>query len=91
MFGSFFEQMDTYECLLEVDKNGSIQRQRLQAPRMMIEQTFLKLAKEASRISFPMRIKLSRPFQVYSHFDKIMLNREASIEVKNRFFTDKEN
>lgn len=91
MFENFFDQMTTLECNLEIERNGSVQRQIVQAPKLAIQQTFLKLAQEARTKNFPMRFKLSRPIQVYSPFDKMMLNREVSIEVKNRFFTDKEN
>lgn len=91
MFENFFDQMTTFECNLEIERNGSVQRQIVQAPKLAIQQTFLKLAQEARIKNFPMRFKLSRPIQVYSPFDKMMLNREVSIEVKNRFFTDKEN
>ena len=90
MFEDIRNQMDVYECLFEINVNGSIHKQSMQAPRLIIEKQFIDLMSSASQDNRPVHIKLSRPVAIWDSFERKMIQREHSIEVKNRAYLEME-
>lgn len=82
--------MDVYTCSFEVNVNGVVQRQTMQAPRMMLEQQFMSLMEQAYQDTRPIMVKMSRPNDIWDPFDKKMIRRENSIVVKNSAYIDME-
>ena len=82
--------MDIFECLFEININGSIRKQAIQAPKLIIEKQFIDLISSASQDSSPVLIRVSLPVAVWDSFEKKMIQREHSIEVKNRAYLEME-
>lgn len=83
MFENLRNQMDIFVCSFEINADGVIQRQTVQAPRMMIEHQFISLMNQAYRNAKPVMVKLSRVIDVWDSFDQKTIQRESSIVVKN--------
>lgn len=83
--------MDVYVCSFEINVNGVVQKQTMQAPRMMLEQQFMSLMEQAYQDARPIMVKMSRPNDIWDPFDKKMIRRENSIIVKNSAYVDMEN
>jgi hypothetical protein len=88
LFRHIKEQFETFDCLLEVEMNGNIQRQKIEAPRMVIEQQFESLVKRAVNNSAPIRIRLSRNIPIYSQLENKWIQRENEIVFTNIAWTN---
>ena len=77
---------EIYEVKLEVTEGANTQVHRLQAPRMVIESQFLGLMQQAGQIGTPVKIKLSRPEQIYDAFEQKMIERENFIIFRNNTY-----
>lgn len=84
--GRFQEQFETYACQLEIEVDGHIQRQTIEAPRMFIEQQFLSLVGQAASSAQPVRIRLSRTEQIWSQYDQRHLPQEYDLEFTNNAY-----
>ena len=88
-FGGMGEQFETFDCMIDIEENGNKQRQRMQAPRIMIQQQFMSLVQQAAQANHPVRVRLSRMSQVYDEFgapayeDEKPLEREFYIDFSN--------
>jgi len=80
------EKMEVFICTFEIDANNVVQRQVMQAPRLMIEQEFLALMQSAANSDKPIRVKLSREVPIYDEFEKQWIKREHSIEFANNAY-----
>lgn len=87
-FGGFGEQFETFDCIIEIDSNGNKQAQRIQAPRMMIEQKFISLVQEAVKVSYPVMIKLSRKHIATCGFTGKTAERELYLVYTNDAYGD---
>lgn len=90
MFFDFNEQFELKDCYFEIDNNGQISHQRVQAPKMVIIQQFLSLLQQAINVTAPVKIKLGTMVQVYSEKLNIYRDMESTIEFKNNACLDKE-
>lgn len=89
MFFDFNDQFEIKVCTFEIDNNGSIQQQMIQAPKMIIVQQFLSLIQQSINANEPVRVKISTMVPIYS--DKSgYRDMESSIEFKNNAYLDKE-
>lgn len=80
------EMLEVFTCKLEIEYDSTVRTQTIQAPRFMIEREFTSVVLDASRIQYPVRVKLSREVPVYSQFDRKWLERENNIEYRNNAY-----
>ena len=86
MFGfnvNFGEQIEVFDCIIEIDSNGNKQSQRIHAPRIMIERQFLSLVQQAAQNANPTKVKLSRKYFVQNNFTDEIIKRENFIIFAN--------
>lgn len=81
-----FDAMKVYECVLTIETESGTQTTQLTAPRIMIENHFVSLLKQAQAASAPVMIKLSRMEPVWSQYDAQKINREHYIQFKNNHY-----
>jgi len=79
MFG-----VDVFECWLEIEQDGRMSRQRMVAPRFVIEQQFMALVQQAASVASPVRIKMLRWDTVWDEFEQRQKQIENSIEFTNK-------
>ena len=79
----FGNEMEMFEVIFEITNGNRKSIQRMQAPRIMIEQQFLQLAEQAYRSTDPIRIVLKREEPIYNNFTNEWVNREYSITYDN--------
>lgn len=82
------EQFEVLDCVLEVEVVGQVQRQQIQAPKIIIQQQFLDLVQQAVNDSRSVRIKLSRMVECEDEWTGEIKMREASIQFMNRRYVD---
>lgn len=76
MFSGFGGQMEVFACTFEIEVDKKIQRQTMEAPRIMIEQQFVSLVEQAANSTKPVKVKMSRKVPVWNQFE----NRWNDIE-----------
>lgn len=91
MFIDFGEQLEIKECSFDIESNGHIDNQVMQAPKMVIIQQFLSLIQQAISTDSPIRITMATMVPVWS--DKIAGYRDmkSTLEFKNNAYLHKEN
>ena len=77
-----------YDCLIEVEVTGQIQKQMIQAPRMVIQQQFLQLVQQAANDSRSVRIKISGQVECCNEWTGEVKMRDSSIEFMNKRYVD---
>lgn len=90
MFNIFTDQLELFDCIFDIDVDGSKQIQQMQAPRIMIQQQFLQLVQQAGNDGRAVKIVLRRDAPCYDEFNKKWITREHEIEFKNKLYLDKE-
>lgn len=90
MFEHIRSQMDILVCSFEINTNGIIKRQTVQAPRAVIEQQFISLIEQAYHAACPVMVKICSPIDIWDPFDKKTIHRENSIVVKNSAYVNME-
>ena len=60
-----------------------MQHSRMKAPRVMLEQQFKSLVKQAVDITTPVKIKMSMFIPIYNRFEDNWINKENSIIFMN--------
>lgn len=85
-----FEKMEIFDCVFTIESNGNIQKQKMRAPRFIIEQQFLQLVQQAAQSNSPTKIKLSRDYRVHDLFNDKMIDRENFIVFTNNAHGDYE-
>ena len=89
MFGHFNNgMMETFAVTLEVEMDNKIQRQTMQAPRIMLEQQFVSLVQQAYESRIPVRVKMSMDVPIWIQFEQRWVNREHSVEFTNQAWQD---
>ena len=89
-FGGMNGQLEVFDCMIDIHTNGNEQRQRLQAPRIMIEQQFLNICKEIAQLNIPAKVRLSRVAKCYDTFNDKWVEREVYIDYKNNAYVESE-
>lgn len=93
MFGfsfNFGEQMEVFDCTLEVSVGDERQQQRMNAPRMIIEQQFMSLCQDAAQANAPVRVKLSRIANIYDEINDRWIELEPYILFMNNLCRDED-
>ena len=85
-FGGMDERFEAFDCIIEVEVDGNKQRQRMQAPRIMIEQQFLGVCQEIAQINTPAKARLSRIAQCSSDWFDEIVEREVEIVFENNAY-----
>ena len=81
-----FSPFELFNVKFEITEGENIRTQQMQAPQMLIEQQFLQLIQQATKIQIPIKVKLSRTEQVYDNFDQKFVDRENSITFMNNTY-----
>ncbi len=68
MEGGDDQGLDLFDVLFEIAQNGKCSRQRMQAPRIMIEQEFVSFVRYAASQKDRTTVKMSREEQIYDNF-----------------------
>lgn len=87
-FGGMGDKLEVFDCMIDVEINGNKQRQRMQAPRIMIEQQFSGICQEIARMNAPATAKLSRIAKCYSEWNDNVVEREVYILFENNACCD---
>lgn len=87
-FGGIGEQLEIFDCMIDIETDGNVQRRRMQAPRIMIEQQFLGVCQEIAQMSTPAMVKLSRIAKCYSDWSDDIVEREVYILFENNAYCD---
>ena len=87
MFAHLHQQMEIYTCTLEIEQNGNLQSQTIEAPRIMLEQQFADLVQQASQVNNPVKIKMSRQVPIYNNYDDEWVDLEHWIIFENNSYT----
>lgn len=82
-FGGMGEQLEIFDCMIDIEINENKQRQRIQAPRIMIEQKFLSVCQEISQINAPAIARLSRIAKCSNDWCDEIVEREIYILFEN--------
>lgn len=77
-----------YECTYEIQTPAQIQRQTMQAPRIMHERRFISLVEQAARAPSPIKIKVSRAEPYYDKYKGGWIEQEYSIVYSNFAYMD---
>ena len=85
-FGGMGEQLEVFDCMIDIEANGNKQRKRMQAPRVMIEQQFLGVCQEIAQMSTPATARLSRVAKCYSDWSDDIVEREVYILFENNAY-----
>lgn len=80
--------METFAVVFDIVTPNGCQRQTIQAPRMMIEAQVYALFEQAARITTPMRVRMTRPVDIYIPADKSWVTREYYVEFANNAYID---
>lgn len=89
MFGHIDNRMmEVFVVAFEVEMNNKIQRQTMQAPRIMLEQQFVSLVQQAYESRVPVRVKMSMDVPIWIQFENKWVNREHSVEFTNQAWQD---
>lgn len=87
-FDGMSEHLEVFDCIIDVEISGNKQRQRMQAPRIMIEQQFSSICQEIARMNAPATAKLSRIAKCYSEWNDNVVEREVYILFENNAYCD---
>lgn len=83
MFAHLHQHMEVYTCTLEIEQNGNLQQQTIEAPRIMLEQQFIDLIQQASKVNHPVKIKMSRQVPTYNNYDDEWVDLEHLLVFEN--------
>ena len=84
-----FGEMEMFVCSIEIENGQRKTTQTINAPRFVLQQQFVSLVQEASQLTTPVRIKMSRKVPIYDNFDNKWIEREASIVFENKSYEAK--
>lgn len=81
------DRFEIFDVDFEITTQNGIRVSSVTAPRMMLEQQFLSLVREAATILEPVKVKMKRTIPIYSQFDNCWYDRECSVEFTNYAYT----
>ncbi len=82
-FGGVDGQFEIFDCVIDIEANGNKQRNRMQAPRIIIEQQFLGVCQEIAQMNTPATVRLSRIAKCYNNWTGDIVEREVYILFEN--------
>ena len=74
---------EVFDCTLEIFQGSRVEKQRMKAPRFVIEQQFASLVEQATNTVAPIKLRLSRIVPVWSQFEQRWIDREIDIVFMN--------
>ena len=80
--------LEMFSVTFEIEVDNKIQRQNMQAPRVMLEQQFVSLVQQAYKNLMPVRIKMSMDVPIWVQFENKWVTREHSVEFANKAWQD---
>ena len=84
-FGSFDSAFEAYDVTFEIYIDGKLtSSQTMEAPRMMIESQFVNLLEQIRRDSRHIKVRMTRPIEIWDSFEKRNKILQNYIEVENR-------
>lgn len=84
-----FEDLEPFVCTFEIKNGQRIQKQTIQAPKIMLMNQFMSYVQQATRSNDPIRIKMSRTIQIYDNFNQKWIERENSVQFINKAYENK--
>lgn len=81
---------DTFAVTFEIESQGSISTQMMDAPQIIVQNQFINLVQQAVQIDSPCRIKMSRIAQIYDNINHTTKNIEHYLEFKNNAYLNNE-
>lgn len=82
----FQEQFEQYSCRIEIEMDGCVQQQAMEAPRVFLEQQFLSLVQQAASVARPVRVKMIRTERIWSQYDQRYIPQEYALEFTNNAY-----
>lgn len=74
---------EVFDCTLEIFQGNRVEKQRMKAPRFVIEQQFASLVEQAINTNTSIKLRLSRIQPVWSQFEQRWIDREIDIVFMN--------
>lgn len=84
-----FAKAEPYVVMFEVTVRDKVQRQMMEAPRIVLEQEFTRLVEQAANSPAPVKVKMSRKVPIYDPFNKRMIERENSLVFTNKAWNER--
>ena len=84
-----FIKAEPYLVTFEVTVKDNIQRQIMEAPRIVLEQEFMRLVEQAANSPLPVKVKMARKVPIYDPFDKQIIERENSLVFTNKAWNER--
>lgn len=80
------DELELFVCTFEITVGDSVQHQTLKAPRIIFEEQFKALARDAAYNDKPMKVKLMRMVPIYNQFEHQWIEQELSIAFSNNAY-----
>lgn len=82
-----FQEFESFTCDLVIENpDKKIQEQTITAPKIILEQQFLEIAKRIASAKNPLKVTLKRKVQIWDQFDQKHIEREYSVSFLNNEF-----
>lgn len=88
-FENLDEKMEVYTSVFVIDVDGQIQKETMQAPRLMLEQNFKSLVQQAVQADAPIKVEMIVKVYIFNQFDNKWVEREHSVTFKNNSYLSK--
>lgn len=82
----FNSEIEPYECMIELEQDGRIQRQAITAPKILIVNHITDIGRSICNSSIPSRCKVSRILRIYDQYEDKWIDRELSVEFMNKAY-----
>lgn len=89
MFQDIGGKFEMYTCIFEINIDGRVQRQEMEAPRFMLEQQFINYVAQSAKSSDAVKVKMALEFPIYDQLNNKWINQENSVTFKNLAYMDK--
>lgn len=87
---TFGAPLEMFTCIIEIEVDGNVQRQNMQAPQMILTNQFMNMLQQAINTNQKVRIKMSRTATSYGEWDNKQHDIEHFIEFKNNPYLQSE-
>lgn len=86
---NIYEQFGIFQCMFELTIDDKIQVKEMQVPRMMAEQEFKRIMREAMHDTKPVKIRLTVKKKLYDEIEREWIERDNSITFANNAYIQK--
>lgn len=86
----FGTQLEMFGCTFEIEVDGNVQHQTMQAPQMILTNQFMNIVQQSLNTSQRVRVKMSRIAHQYGEWDRKWHDIEHYIEFKNNPYLQNE-